>query len=157
MRTAIDTNVLLDLLAGDDTAIAAAREAMTVALGGGSLVICPVVYAELAANFPDSGLLARFLGDLEIQVDGFSTNALVQAGGAWRQYARERGTEVQCARCGHRTKALCPNCGATLTWRQHVIADFLVGGHAAVQADRLITRDPRYYRRYFPSVAVGSP
>jgi len=53
MRTAVDTNVLLDLLAGDEAAIGAARSALVGALARGSLVICPVVYAELAASFPN--------------------------------------------------------------------------------------------------------
>ena len=50
--------------AGDEAAIAAARSALTGALAKGSLVICPVVYAELAASFPDTDTLDRFLGDL---------------------------------------------------------------------------------------------
>lgn len=157
MRTAVDTNVLLDLLAGDEAAIVAAREALAGALAGGSLVICPVVYAELAASFQDADTLARFLGSIQLQLESFSTDALVQSALAWREYARRRGREVQCPQCGRRSEPRCPGCGAALSWRQHIIPDFLVGGHAAVQADRLLTRDPRYYRRHFPSVTMVSP
>ena len=157
MRTAVDTNVLLDLLAGDEAAIGAARSALAGALAKGSLVICPVVYAELAASFPDPDTLDRFLGDLQLQLDDFSREALVKAAAGWMRYARNRGRETQCPRCGHTAQLLCPSCGAQLSWRQHIIPDFLVGGHAATQADRLLTRDPHYFRRYFPEVYIIEP
>lgn len=157
MRTAVDTNVLLDLLAGDEAAIGAARAALADALGRGSLAICPVVYAELAGSFPDPDTLDRFLDDLQLQVDDFSREALVQAAAGWRRYARNRRREIQCPRCGHRTELHCPNCGAQLSWRQHIIPDFLVGGHAAAQADRLLTRDPHYFRRYFSEIDIVEP
>jgi len=157
MRTALDTNVLLDLLAGDAAAAAAARSAIASALRLGSLAICPVVYAELGANFPDQEELARFINAFHIQVDGFSTDALFHAAAAWRRYARTRGGQVQCSRCGRQTEVLCPSCGTPLLCRQHIVSDFLVGGHAALQAGRLLTRDSHYYRRYFPSMIVLSP
>lgn len=157
MRTAVDTNVLLDLLAGDAAAIAAARAALADALREGSLAICPVVYSELAANFDDTDTLNRFLDTLQIQVDDFSREALVQAALGWRRYVRNRGREIQCPRCGHPTECQCPHCAVPISWRQHLIPDFLVGGHAATQTDRLLTRDLHYYRRYFPSMVIVSP
>jgi predicted nucleic acid-binding protein len=41
--------------------------------------------------------------------------------------------------------------------RNRIAADFLIGGHAAAQAERLLTRDFGFYRKYFKSVAVVSP
>lgn len=76
---------------------------------------------------------------------------------AWRRYARDRGREIQCPRCGRRTEFVCPNCGSPVLWRQHIIPDFLVGDHAAAQADRLLTRDPHYFQRYFPEVDIVEP
>jgi predicted nucleic acid-binding protein len=157
VRTAVDTNVLLDLLAGDPAAAASARSAIANALGLGSLAVCPMVYAELGANFPDQEELTRFIRAFHIQVDDFSAEALFMAAAAWRRHARNRGKEIQCPRCGQRTEVLCPSCGTPLSWRQHILPDFLVGAHAAAQADRLLTRDPYYYRRYFPAVTVLAP
>jgi len=41
--------------------------------------------------------------------------------------------------------------------RARIAADFLIGGHAAAQAERLLTRDLGFYRKHFKGVAVVSP
>jgi predicted nucleic acid-binding protein len=38
-----------------------------------------------------------------------------------------------------------------------VVADLLVGAHAAHQADRLLTRDRGFFRRYFDDLMVLDP
>lgn len=157
MKTAVDTNVLLDVLVGDEAAIAAASRSLVEASRRGPLVICPVVYAELAAAFERRGDLAAFLGDMSARVEAFTEEALWLSANAWRSYARKRGKEVQCPHCGNQFAPQCPACGETVSWRQHIISDFLIGGHALEQGDTLLTRDRGYYRGYFPELRLQIP
>lgn len=41
--------------------------------------------------------------------------------------------------------------------RERVAADFLIGAHAKLQAERLLTRDRGFYRSYFAGLAVVDP
>ena len=41
--------------------------------------------------------------------------------------------------------------------RSRISSDFLVGAHALVAADRLLTRDQGFYRRYFTGLRVLDP
>ena len=157
MKTAVDTNILFDLLAGDQEAAAAARQSLSDVLAAGPVVISPVVCAELAAGFASQDELGRFIHDLQLRVEDFSTDALFEAATAWKRYATRRGLQVQCPRCGHKATLRCPACQGPLAWRQHIIPDFVVGGHAFHQADRLLTRDIGYYRTYFPRLRLVTP
>jgi predicted nucleic acid-binding protein len=38
-----------------------------------------------------------------------------------------------------------------------IIADFLIGGHAQVLGATILTRDPRFYKAYFPKVPLIAP
>lgn len=157
MKTAVDTNVLLDLLVDEDARAPAARRSLARALETGPVSICPVVYAELGAALPGRQEVTELMHDLQIEVDGFSTDALLCAAMAWAIYARRRGKAVQCPRCGKVTEVICPSCSTQLSWRQRILPDFLVGGHALSQADRILTRDVRFYRSYFGALKVMTP
>lgn len=152
MITAIDTNVLLDLLIpgaphGDES-----ERTLAEAVRAGALVIGELVYAELAAHFSDMAELDRFLADTGIQRQPSSTDALFRAGRAWSEYLRRRPATFACPQCGAVQDVRCARCQASIQIRQHVLADFVIGAHASVHADRLLTRDRGYYGTYFPEL-----
>ena len=81
--------------------------------------------------------------------------SLYMAGSRWAEYARKSAkTRFSCSKCGHAFEATCPQCKAVLTKRLHVLADFLIGAHALVQADCILSRDLGVYRTYFSDLKV---
>ena len=134
MRTAVDTSVLLDVLGADREFGVSSREALRVAYRDGALVACPVVWAEVRAWFPDDESCADSLGVLGIRFDALQPEAATLAGRLWKQHCARKGTD-----------------------RRRVVADFLIGAHARVQADTLLTRDRGFYRTYFVGLRVNDP
>jgi len=64
MITAVDTNILLDVLIPAAPAGETSQRLLEIALQRGSLVISEIVYAELAAHFSISKELDNFLHSL---------------------------------------------------------------------------------------------
>ena len=133
MITAIDTNVLLDICAGDQEYSRASAEKLRICLREGALVICDLVWAELAGVFPTPGDMQAMLQSLSIGFSPCSEAAASQAGEAWMQYRSAGGT------------------------RTRMIADFMIGAHALVQCDRLLTRDRGFYKSQFASLVIIDP
>jgi predicted nucleic acid-binding protein len=155
LTTAIDTNVLLDLLIPNAPLANATEVVLYQSAISSSLVISEAVYAELAGNFLKEDDLNEFLRKFEIDVLPSSREALYLAGHAWSRYTQDRPSGLICSQCGTRNQVRCGRCEAAVTSRQQVLSEFLVGGHALLHADRLMTRDRRgYYRTYFPDLEL---
>jgi len=133
MITALDTNVLLDILAPDPDFFEASTRALEEAARAGSLVVCDLVYAELCVHFQSQRECDEFLEENDIRVEALRQEASFLAGRVWRNYRRQGGK------------------------RTRILADFLIGAHAQLQASRLLTRDRGFYRRMFPSLALLEP
>jgi hypothetical protein len=130
--TAVDSNVLLDVLTGDRLHGEASRRALSASRIGGAVVACEVVWVETVGWFDgDAGRAA--VTQLTIDFDPMRLDAALVAGRAWREYRTSGGP------------------------RQRLIADFLIGAHALIQADRLLTRDRGFYRRYFSALEIVDP
>lgn len=155
MITAIDTNILLDLLIPDAPHGDASERLLGEAIRAGALVISEVVYAELAAHFSEPEAVDRFVEDTGLRITASSADALRRAGAAWATYARQRPRSLECPQCGTPQATRCSDCGAAIRARQHVLADFLIGAHATVHAERLLTRDRGYYATYFPELPLA--
>lgn len=155
MTTAVDTNALLAILYQDDHT-AASEAALRRAYQEGRVVITPIVYAELAADghFETETELDQFLEDFSIQVEEPSRAARFNAGVAFQRYTDRRPDGLQCPSCGTKQTVRCEECNESLSPRQHIAADFLIGGHATTDADSLISFDDGFYATYFSSITV---
>ena len=133
MITAIDTNILLDILIPNHDFCDISAEALEKAVSRGSLVICDIVYAELCVHFENQRDCDAFLDANEIRVQALNRESHFRASRAWRDYRRQGGK------------------------RTRILSDFLIGAHAEKQATRLLTRDRGFYGKLFPSLLLHGP
>lgn len=154
MITAIDTNVLLDVLIHDEVHFQKSKKLLEEHLEKGQLVICEIVYAELASQFNAEKDIREFLADTGIILTHSSEKSLYVAGERWRQYAKNRGQKLQCSNCGSKMTIACSKCGQNIYSRQSIISDFVIAAHAYVQAETLLSRDRGFYGTYFKDLNV---
>jgi predicted nucleic acid-binding protein len=133
MITAVDTNVLIDVFTADPAFGAASRDALRSANQNGALIASEIVWAETVARFASADEAARLLDRLRVRLVASNVEVASAAGLAWGAYRRNGGK------------------------RERVIADFLVGAHAMVHADRLLTRDRRFYGARFEALTIFDP
>jgi len=155
MITAVDTNIILDILIPGEPFGESSKALLDRQVSKGKLIICEIVFAELAAWFPSEEELASFLADTRINLVHSNEKSLAMAGSRWAGYARKSAkNRFSCGKCGHAFEATCPKCKAVLTKRLHVLADFLIGAHALVRADSILSRDLGVYKTYFGDLKV---
>ena len=155
MITAVDTNIILDVLIPGEPFGESSKELLDRHSSKGKLILCEVVFAELAARFPSEEELTSFLADTRMNLVYSNERSLYVAGSRWTEYARKSAkNRLTCGKCGHTFEATCPKCKAFLVRRLHVLADFLIGAHALVQADCILSRDLGVYRTYFSDLTV---
>jgi hypothetical protein len=132
MKTAIDSSALL-VIFNDEPDSRAWVRCLIAARREGQLVICDVVYAELAPAFASEIDLLEALGKLGVSFEPLTPAAAWHAGLSFRAYRDGGGP------------------------RENLIPDFLVAAHALVQADRLAAVDRGYLRRYFSALPLLMP
>ena len=158
MIAALDTNVLLDILFDDQKFAEESRSKLEELSEEDFFIISPEVYSELIAAFKrvsdnPKQELDEFLDEKSISLREHSPNSLELAGVKWNDYTSS--DTVRCPSCGETKEVEC-SCGEQITWRNHLITDFMIGGHAQVLADKLVTRDNGYFQRYFEIDIIDS-
>lgn len=133
MATLVDTNVLVDVAVRSPDWLDWSRSALAKAEKAGPLVINPVIFAEFSVRYDSLEEVEALLPREHFAREGLPWSAAFAAGAAFRKYRISGGG------------------------RERVLPDFLIGGHAVVRGHAILTRDPKGYRSYFPSVQLITP
>jgi hypothetical protein len=132
--SAVDTNILIDILEPDPTYGPESKNALKHCLLEGSVIACEVVWAEVAVAYGHAVEKAvEAMNSMGIQFSAMTFEATLEAARCWYAYLQKGGD------------------------RKRIAADFLIGAHALTQSDRLLTRDKGFYRSYFKKLRVDSP
>lgn len=129
----IDSNILLDIAGDDPQWYSWSSAAVAEAALSSELVINPVIYAEASVRYATPAAFDAVFPRDFYRRETLPYAAAFLAGKAHIEYRKRQGI------------------------RTAPLPDFFIGAHAAVAGYKLLTRDPRRIRRYFPSVTLISP
>jgi predicted nucleic acid-binding protein len=137
VNTAVDTNVIVALWDPDAALSSAVQFALDTASEAGGIIVSAPVFAELlAARFRDEQFMNRFIADTGLILEWeMSEQVWRTAGRAYQLLAARRRRQRE-------------------TEPRRILADFLIGAHAAENGYRLLTLDARFYRLAFPKLNI---
>jgi predicted nucleic acid-binding protein len=131
--TAIDSSVVLDVLGGDREHGPSSLRALGDALEVGVVMACDIVWAEVGGLYATPDDAAAGMDGLGIRFAAIDPEVAAAAGRVWHDYRRQQAG------------------------RHRVLADFVIGTHAWMRADRFLTRDRGFYRPYFKRLKIVDP
>lgn len=129
----VDSNVLLDIATSDPIWSAWSSDSLARVADESLLVINPLIYAEVSVGFDTIEEVESLLPNEIFRREPLPYEAAFLAGKSFLSYRRKGGSQ----------RAPPP--------------DFYIGAHAVVAGLRLLTRDARRYRSYFPSLELIAP
>ena len=128
----VDSNIIIDILEENEWSPWSERNILKMSETG-QLVINQIVLAETAMYFDHVVQLDRSLAALRLVKEELPWEAAISAGRGHARYRKQGGS------------------------RERVLPDFLIGAHADLKGYRLLTRDARRYRQYFPNIEIIAP
>jgi len=133
MITLVDSNILIDVFGAHPEHGPASARTLRQCLHAGAVHACEIVWAEVASIFASEKAFLKAIQTLGIEFSSTRQESALLAAHIWRRY-RETGGK-----------------------RERIMADFLIGAHAKIQGDRLLTRDRGFYRHYFSGLTIIEP
>ena len=129
----VDTNVILDVVENDPVWADWSQAQLDAASLKYTLIINPVIYAELSIAYQQIEELEAMLKAAALRVEPIPREALFLAGRVFLNYRKRKGT------------------------KSGVLPDFFIGAHAAIAGLPLLTRDTDRYQSYFPALELIAP
>lgn len=129
----MDSNILLDVATNDPAWGDWSSRALAEAAEYTTLIINPIIYAEVSIGYTTIEALDAALSTSLYQREPLPWETGFLAGKSFLQYRRRGGA------------------------RTSPLPDFYIGAHAAIEALALLTRDAAGYRSYFPQVEILAP
>jgi len=132
MILAVDSSVMLSILK-EESSQSVWLEYLLDLGAESDLVVCDVVYAELASFYKQPKELNATLDALGLRFDAIQPSAAFAAGHIYLSYRKAGGP------------------------RTSLVPDFLVGAHAMHQCQGLLTTDRGYLRSHFKGLKILQP
>jgi predicted nucleic acid-binding protein len=129
----VDSNILLDIGTNDPNWSQWSEEALTQCAEYTTLIINPIIYAEVSIGYTSIEALDAAVPSTIYQRRPLPWEAGFLAGKCFLLYRRRGGL------------------------RTSPMPDFYMGAHAAVERLALLTRDAERYSNYFPKVPILHP
>lgn len=131
--TLVDSNVLLDIATNDPVWFPWSSDALEDIANESNLAINALIYAEISIGYERVEDVEEAIPSETFRREPLPYEAAFLAGKAFLHYRRRGGA------------------------RTSPLPDFYIGAHAAVARFRILTRDARLYRTYFPTVELIAP
>ena len=125
--------MLLDVITSDEQWADWSAEQIAAAMDSGRGVINPLIYAGVSVGYETIEELDELLPATDYEREPLPYVAGFAAGKAYLRYRRSGGD------------------------KRSPMPDFYIGAHAAIAGYRLLTRDVRRYRTYFPTIEIIAP
>ncbi len=133
MPVLVDSNVIIDILTSDKNWFAWSKEKLISLATEDELVINQIILAEIAVGFKSEKELKKILTEMPFKKESLPWEAAFTAAQRFLRYRRQGGS------------------------RKVPLPDFYIGAHALVRGHRLLTRDVKVYKAYFPELQLITP